>query len=138
MNDPDTQSPESQNIDALKQMVIDTLDMNKGEEIVVIDLHDKSTIADYMVIASGTSSRHAVALAHKVMDELAKNHPGRKARVEGMAEADWVLLDMGDIIVHIFRPEVRNFYSLEKMWSATSVVTEHKRMGSKASSLNDE
>ena len=86
-----------------------------------------------MIVASATSGRHASALAHKVMDEVAKQFPGRKARVEGMAEADWVLLDLGDVIVHIFRPEVRNFYSIEKMWSATSVVTEHKRMGTKAS-----
>lgn len=125
-------------VDTLKQLIIDTLDMNKGEEIVVIDLHDKSTIADYMVVASGTSNRHAAALAHKLMDEVAKNLPGQKARVEGMSEAEWVLLDFGDIIVHIFRPEVRNFYSLEKMWSATSIVTEHKRMGSKPSSSDAE
>lgn len=124
---------EAASIDTLKQLIVDTLDMNKGEEIVVIDLHDKSTIADYMIVASGTSSRHAAGLAHKIMDEVAKNFPGRKARVEGMAEADWVLLDLGDVIVHIFRPEVRNFYSIEKMWSATSVVTEHKKMVSKSS-----
>lgn len=138
MTESDTPISDNQTIENLKKLVVDTLDMNKGEDIVVIDLHDKSTIADYMVVASGTSSRHAAALAHKIMDEVAKHYPGRKARVEGMAEADWVLLDMGDIIVHIFRPEVRNFYSIEKMWSATSVVTEHKRMGSKASSSDDE
>lgn len=138
MNDPDTHSPEVNEINVLKQLVVDTLDMNKGEEIVAIDLRDKSTIADYMIVASGTSSRHSAALAHKVMDEVAKHYPGRKARVEGMAEADWVLLDLGDIIIHIFRPEVRNFYSIEKMWSATSIVTEHKRMGSKASSSDAE
>lgn len=115
-------------IDTLKQLVIDTLDNNKGEEIVAIDLHDKSTIADYMVVASGTSNRHAAALAHKVIDEVSKNFPGQKSRIEGLSEAEWVLIDLGDIIVHIFQPEVRQFYSLEKMWSATSVVTEHKRM----------
>lgn len=125
-------------VETLKQLIIDALDMNKGEEIVVIDLHDKSTIADYMVVASGTSNRHAAALAHKVMDDVAKNLPGQRARVEGMSEAEWVLLDFGDIIVHIFRPEVRNFYSLEKMWAATSVVTEHKRMGNKTSSSDAE
>lgn len=138
MNDTDTHTSDTQNIESLKQLVVDTLDMNKGEEIVAIDLRDKSTIADYMVVASGTSSRHAAALAHKIMDELAKQFPGRKARVEGMAEADWVLLDMGDVIVHIFRPEVRNFYSIEKMWSATSVVTEHKRMATKSSQSDAE
>lgn len=131
MSDPETNAPENTEIDTLKQLVVDTLDMNKGDEIVAIDLRDKSTVADYMVIASGTSSRHSAALAHKVMDEVAKQYPGRKARVEGMAEADWVLLDLGDVIVHIFRPEVRSFYSIEKMWTATSVVTEHKRMASK-------
>lgn len=128
MNDADKEA-----VDALKDLIIHTLDQHKAEEIINIDLQDKSTIADYMVVASGTSSRHAAALAHHVMDEVAKKFPGQKKRVEGMAEAEWVLVDFHDVIVHIFRPEVREFYSLEKMWSATVVPTEHKRMVSKKS-----
>jgi len=124
---------EAQTIEKMKSLIIDTLDQNKGEEIVDIDLRDKSTIADHMIVVSGTSARHTSALAHKVMDEVSKNFPGQKARVEGMAEADWVLVDFGDIIVHLFRPEVRSFYSLEKMWSTTVVPKEHKKMVSKRS-----
>lgn len=121
-------------IEKMKSLIVDTLDLNKGEEIVDIDLRDKSTIADHMILATATSGRHSAALAHKVMDEVSKNFPDmKKARVEGMAEADWVLVDFGDIIVHIFRPEVRNFYSLEKMWATTVVPREHKKMVSKKS-----
>jgi ribosome-associated protein len=121
------------NLDALKALVLKTLDENKAEDVIDIDLHEKSTIADYMVVASGTSSRHVASLAQKVMEECNKAFPGRKQRAEGMTEGEWVLVDLQDIILHVFRPEVREFYSLEKMWSAATVGVEHKKMISKKS-----
>ena len=128
MNDSSLQEAQT-----LKKLVLDTLDLNKGEDIIDIDLAGKSTIADFMVVATGTSSRHVASLAQKVMEEASKAFPGRKQRAEGMSEADWVLVDLQDVIVHIFREEVREFYSLEKMWSAASVGVEHKKMVSKKS-----
>ena len=124
---------ELQEVQALKDLVLATLDENKGEDVIDIDLSGKSTIADYMVVATGTSSRHVASMAQKVMEEAGKKFPGRKQRAEGMSEADWVLVDLQDVIVHIFRQEVREFYSLEKMWSAASVGVEHKKMVSKKS-----
>lgn len=120
-----------QRIAALKTLIVTTLDQNKAEDIVEIDLRGKSTISDYMVIASGGSARQVAALARRIGEEVSKNFPENKQRIEGLAEADWVLVDLGDIIVHLFRPDVRNFYSLEKMWSATTPATEHRIMGSK-------
>ena len=122
-----------QSVTALKDLVLATLDENKGTDIVDIDLRTKSSIADYMVVATGTSSRHVASLAQKVMEEANKQFPGRKQRVEGMSEADWVLVDLQDVILHVFRPEVREFYSLEKMWSSTTIGAEHKKMLSKKS-----
>ena len=88
----------------------------KAEDIVTIDLTGKSSIADAMVVASGRSQRHVGAVADRVVKDLAKVHlPG--IRVEGLRQADWVLIDAGDVIVHVFRPEVRAFYNLEKMWA---------------------
>lgn len=123
------------NIDALKSLVLDTLDQGKAMDIVDIDLRGKSSIADYMVIASGGSTRQVASLAQKVAEEVSKTFPGNKRRIEGLSEADWVLVDLGDIIVHLFRPEVRSFYSLEKMWSASAPSTEHKRMVSKKADI---
>lgn len=124
---------ELQTILALKELVLKTLDDNKADDVIDIDLRGKSTIADFMIVASGTSSRHVASLAQKVMEESSKAFPGRRQRAEGMTEADWVLVDLQDVILHVFRPEVREFYSLEKMWSAVSVGVEHKRMVSKKS-----
>ncbi len=116
----------------LKALVLKTLDDGKAVDIVDIDLVGKSTIADYMIIASGTSSRQVAALARKVMEEAKKQFPGNAQRVEGLAEADWVLVDLSDVVVHIFRPEVRAFYALEKMWAMTSLPPVEKRvMGTK-------
>lgn len=80
-----------------------------------IDLRGKSTVADYMVIASGRSSRQTTAIAEKLVDRL-KTAEGRSSKVEGKEAGDWVLIDTGEVIVHVFRPEVRDFYQLEKMW----------------------
>ncbi|WP_375338299.1 ribosome silencing factor [Chelatococcus sambhunathii] len=93
------------------------LDDNKAEDTVVIDLRGKSALADDMVIASGRATRHVGAIADKLVEEL-KNAGHGKAKVEGLPHCDWVLIDCGDVIVHLFRPEVRAFYNLEKMWSA--------------------
>lgn len=97
-------------------MVAKALDQDKAENIVSIDLAGKSSIADYMVIATGTSSRHISSMAQKLRDRLSKE--GRKCRIEGASGGDWVILDGGDIIVHFFRAEVRTFYNLEKLWGA--------------------
>ncbi|MEM1383371.1 MAG: ribosome silencing factor [Pseudomonadota bacterium] len=99
----------------LLSRILNSLDMESAEEIVSIDLAGKSQVADHMVIASGRSSRHVAALAEKLL-EMIKHEMGIVAKVEGKDAADWVLIDAGDVIVHIFRPEVRSFYQLEKMW----------------------
>ena len=93
----------------------------KAEDIVAVDLIGKSPIADHMVIASGRSSRHVSAVADKLLQTL-KTEGAGAVRVEGLAQADWVLIDAGDVIVHIFRPEVRSFYNLEKLWSSETPV----------------
>jgi len=93
------------------------LDDAKAENVVTIDIREKSSIGDYMVIASGRSDRHVGAIAEQVQRRLKEDGFGR-VHLEGQPQCDWVLLDVGDIIVHVFRPEVREFYNLEKMWSA--------------------
>ena len=90
----------------------------KAEDTITIDLHGKSSIGDYMVISSGRSNRHVGSIADRVIEDLGR--AGIKTRVEGMPHADWVLIDAGDVIVHVFRPEVRTFYNLEKMWTSNS------------------
>lgn len=100
--------------DTLKDLLVATLDDNKAEEIVVISLEGKSAIADYMIIASGRSARHVTGLAEQLGAALHK--VGKTARHEGRENGDWVLTDAGDVIVHLFRPEVRSFYNLEKIW----------------------
>ena len=104
--------------EALLSFILDRLDQDKAEDIVTIDLRGKSAIADHMVVASGRSTRQVSALTEKLNDAL-KREFGRLARVEGKDAGDWVLLDAGDVIVHLFRPEVREFYQLEKMWLTT-------------------
>ncbi|MGA0532258.1 ribosome silencing factor [Hansschlegelia sp. KR7-227] len=98
-------------------LILDVLDDNQAEETVVIDLRGKSALADEMVITSGRATRHVGAIADKLVEEL-KNAGHGKVKVEGLPHCDWVLIDAGDVIVHLFRPEVRAFYNLEKMWSA--------------------
>jgi ribosome-associated protein len=93
------------------------LDEAKAEEVVTIDLKGKSSIADFMVVASGRSDRHVGAIAEQLQRKL-KQLAGVRARIEGLEACDWVLIDAGDVIVHVFRPEVRAFYKLERMWSA--------------------
>ena len=100
----------------LKKIVINILDNNKAQDIISIDLKDKSSMADYMIIASGTSSRHIQSLSEQVLDYLKKN--GLKdSKIEGKDSNEWKLVDGIDLIVHIFHPEKRKFYELEKMWA---------------------
>ncbi|MFC0282130.1 ribosome silencing factor [Camelimonas abortus] len=98
-------------------VVMRSLDEMKAEDVVELDLRGKTTIADAMVIASGRSNRHVGSIAEKVIGDL-KAAGVRDIREEGFPACDWVLIDAGDVIVHVFRPEVRAFYNLEKMWSA--------------------
>lgn len=102
--------------DKVLEIITQTLDENKAEDVVVIDLHGKTSIANQMVVASGTSQRHVASLAEKVQENL--KAAGFKSTVEGEEKADWVLIDAFDVIVHIFKPEVREFYSIEKMWQS--------------------
>jgi ribosome-associated protein len=97
-------------------LITTVLDDAKAENIVSIDLHGKTSLADYMIVATGRSDRHVGAIASQIISRL-KDEGFGNAKVEGMPLCEWVLIDAGDIIVHIFRPEVRNFYNLEKMWS---------------------
>ena len=101
----------------LLSVVLDTLEDAKAEDVVCIDIKGKTSIGDQMVVASGRSQRHVGAVADHLIRKLKDEGFGR-ARVEGIPHCDWVLIDAGDVIVHIFRPEVREFYNLEKMWSA--------------------
>ena len=100
----------------LKKIVINTLNSNKAKDIVSIDLKDKSSMADFMIIASGTSSRHIQSLSEQVLEKL-KDNGLKDSRIEGKDSNEWKLVDGIDLIIHIFHPEKRKFYELEKMWS---------------------
>ena len=100
----------------LKRIILNTLDSNKALDIISINLENKSSIADYMIIASGTSSRHIQALSEQVLDKF-KISGIKNCKIEGKESNDWKLIDGIDVIVHIFNPEKRKFYELEKMWS---------------------
>ena len=100
---------------ALHDLVLAHLDDEQAIETISIPLSGKSSIADYMVIASGRSTRHVAAIANKLGEKL-KKEAGVLAKVEGLPAADWVLIDAGDVVIHLFRPEVRSFYNLERMW----------------------
>ena len=100
----------------LKKNIVSTLDSNKALDIVTIDLEDKSSMADYLIIASGTSSRHMQALSEIVLEKF-KSNGISNCKIEGSESNDWKLIDGIDVVVHIFNPEKRKFYDLEKMWS---------------------
>ena len=117
---PRADSPRTATLDDIRSVaraLTKVLEDDKAEDLVFIELEGKSSLADFMIIASGRSSRHVSALAEHVSQE-AKRQTGRPPSVEGMPNADWVLIDTGDVIVHLFRPEVREFYNLEKIWTA--------------------
>jgi ribosome-associated protein len=103
-------------IGALEDLILRRLDEDKAQDVVFIDLKDKSSVADGLIIASGRSHRHVGALADRLLRTLKDEGYGR-ARVEGLPGCDWVLIDAGDVIIHLFRPEVRAFYNIEKIWS---------------------
>ena len=103
-------------ISDLKEIVINTLDLNKALDIVSIDLKDKSSMADYIIIASGTSSRHIQSLSEQVLEKF-KDNGLKNSKIEGKESNEWKLVDGIDLIVHIFHPEKRKFYELEKIWS---------------------
>ncbi|ODU21734.1 MAG: ribosome silencing factor [Sphingomonas sp. SCN 67-18] len=107
--DPDT-------VAALHRLIMDSLDDDQAVDAISIPLEGKSSIADHMVIASGRSTRQVASMADKLMRRI-KTEFNRSARIEGLPNADWVLIDAGDVIVHLFRPEVRSFYNLERMWA---------------------
>ena len=104
---------------ALENAILARLDDDKAQDIVLIDLKGKSPMADTMIVASGRSHRHVGALADHLLRTLKENGMG-KAKVEGLPHCDWVLIDAGDVIVHLFRPEVRMFYNIEKIWAIDS------------------
>ena len=109
-------SPGETPADRLHALVLSQLDDDQAQEMVTIPLAGKSSIADHMVIASGRSSRQVASMATKLADKI-KQEFGRIVRIEGLPVADWVLIDADDVIVHLFRPEVRTFYNLERMWA---------------------
>ncbi|MBX7513902.1 ribosome silencing factor [Qipengyuania sp. GH38] len=104
------------NDDPLLSLVLKQLDDDQAQEIVTIDLEGKTSIADYMVIASGRSTRQVASMAQKLAETVKKEGFG-PVKLEGLPAADWVLIDAGDVVVHLFRPEVRSFYNLERMWA---------------------
>lgn len=103
-------------IQALEELILARLDDDKAQDVIFIDLKGKSAVADGLVVASGRSHRHVGAMADHLLRAL-KDEGYGKARVEGLPHCDWVLIDTGDVIVHLFRPEVRSFYNIEKIWS---------------------
>jgi ribosome-associated protein len=103
-------------VEDLHRLVLKSLDDDQAVEVISIPLAGKSTIADHMVIASGRSTRQVASMATKLAQRI-KDEVGRSPRIEGLAAADWVLIDADDVIVHLFRPEVRSFYNLERMWA---------------------
>ena len=107
--------------DELLNVILTSLDDDKAEDVVQIDLRGRSSIADFMVVASGRSTRQVSAISEKLADRLKTDH-GVRSKLEGKGAGDWVLIDAGDVIVQVFRPEVREFYQLEKMWQPTGAA----------------
>lgn len=115
-NSPALRAPDPREVEALHAAILRSLDDDQAVDTVSIPLAGKTSIADHMVIASGRSTRQVASMATKLAEKI-KAEFGRVTRIEGLPTADWVLIDAGDVIVHIFRPEVRSFYNLEKMWA---------------------
>jgi ribosome-associated protein len=116
VGDPGKSVADADQVEALHDLVLRSLDDDQAQEVVTIPLGGKSTIADHMVIASGRSTRQVASMAQKLTERI-KRELGRNVRIEGLPIADWVLIDAEDVIVHLFRPEVRSFYNLERMWA---------------------
>ncbi|MFZ1727286.1 MAG: ribosome silencing factor [Albidovulum sp.] len=115
-----TAMPDEVTSDVLLARILSSLDDDKAEDVVTIDLRGRSSVADHMVVCSGRSSRQVGAIAEKLIDRL-KQDFGMICKIEGKDQGDWVLIDASDVVVHVFRPEVREFYQLEKMWLPTGV-----------------
>lgn len=113
--------------DELKALVETSLDDDQAEDVVVIDLAGKTSFADYMIVASGRNTRHIAAMAMKLADRM-KQAGLRGVEIEGLNQCDWVLVDAGDVIIHLFRPEVRTFYNIEKMWGLDTPRPSAERM----------
>ncbi|MGR3482548.1 ribosome silencing factor [Salipiger marinus] len=109
--------------ESILALILRSLDDNKAEEVVQIDLRGKTSVCDHMVICSGRSSRQVSALSQKLVEDL-KHELGVPSKIEGQETGDWVLIDTGDVVVHVFRPEVREFYQLEKMWMPMGKVAQ--------------
>lgn len=107
---------QNKSIDQLRELVINAIEDMKGEDIVELDVKDKTSVTDRLIIASGTSSRHVKSIASNVASEAKKNGY-RPLGVEGEDQGEWVLVDLGDIVVHIMQPHIRQFYDLEKLWT---------------------
>jgi ribosome-associated protein len=114
---------------AAHKVVLNSLEDSKAEDLVSIDLSGKTPLADYMVVATGRSQRHVAAVAERLVEDLKKAGAGT-VRVEGQRTADWVLVDAGDVVVHVFRPEIRTFYNLEKMYDVKLEVVKGRGAGS--------
>ena len=117
-------TPAVPSVEAAVELILNTLEDAKAEETVSVDITGKSSLADHMIVTSGRSQRHVGAVADQIIRALRDNGFG-KPRVEGLPHCDWVLVDTGDVIVHIFRPEVREFYNIEKMWQADFSADAH-------------
>ncbi|MBO9588779.1 ribosome silencing factor [Devosia sp.] len=111
-------------VESAVELILNTLEDAKAEETVSVDITGKSSLADHMIVTSGRSQRHVGAVADQIIRAL-REHGFGKPRVEGLPHCDWVLVDTGDVIVHIFRPEVREFYNIEKMWQADFSADAH-------------
>jgi ribosome-associated protein len=116
VGDTGGKAADADQVEALHELVLRSLDDDQAQEVVTIPLTGKSSIADHMVIASGRSTRQVASMAQKLTERI-KRELGRNVRIEGLPIADWVLIDAEDVIVHLFRPEVRSFYNLERMWA---------------------
>ncbi len=119
---PDAITPRSNAAETLHALIASILDDNKAEDVIALDTRDKSSVTDVMMIASGRSARHVSAIADYVIKAL-KEHGAQGVSVEGLPSCDWVLIDAGDVVLHLFRPEVRAYYNLEKMWGLDAEPT---------------
>lgn len=122
--------PAVKKVSELQNFIAQSLDSDKAKNIITISLKGKTAIADYMIIATGTSSRHVVAMAQKLRDRLSTERK-IKARLEGLDNGDWAIIDAGDVMVHLFREEVREFYDLEKLWGADFSMVSYMNYQSK-------
>jgi ribosome-associated protein len=128
-------SSDADSVATLHRIVLQSLDDDQAADTISIPLEGKSSIADHMIIASGRSTRQVASMASKLADKI-KGETGRSPRIEGLPTADWVLIDAGDVIVHLFRPEVRSFYNLERMWSFGDAPTPEPQAPSDMSGIN--